>query len=180
MTHHRWAEIAVEKQSPFRPHWGLAAPDLFLDSMLNRRAWEAYLIDCTEALGNIYRNGSQTCHPKGTTYRDAQLGEFIHSIMVGHELEREVACGRKPAGEKRGESEIAAEWKPPRASGYEIVMSSWGWWLGVAETPLQEKHKAPFLARQISEWFYDTSTGIALEQPTVVLSWRGLGLSDSS
>jgi hypothetical protein len=94
--------------------------------MLNRRAWEAYPIDCTEALGNIYRNISQTCHPKGTTYRDAQLGELIHSIIVGHELEREVTCGRKPTGEKRGESETAVEWQPPRASGYEITMSSRG------------------------------------------------------
>jgi hypothetical protein len=32
---HRWrAEIAAEERSPFRPHRGLAAPDLFLDTML--------------------------------------------------------------------------------------------------------------------------------------------------
>jgi hypothetical protein len=29
MTHHRRAGIAAEKRSPFRPHRGLAAPDLF-------------------------------------------------------------------------------------------------------------------------------------------------------
>jgi hypothetical protein len=32
--HHRRAEIVVEKRSPFRPHRGLAAPNLFLDTML--------------------------------------------------------------------------------------------------------------------------------------------------
>jgi hypothetical protein len=32
---HRWrAETAAEKQSPFKPHGGLAAPDLFLNTML--------------------------------------------------------------------------------------------------------------------------------------------------
>jgi hypothetical protein len=34
MTHHRGAEIATEEQSPFKPHRGLAALDLFLDTML--------------------------------------------------------------------------------------------------------------------------------------------------
>jgi hypothetical protein len=34
MTHRRRAEIAAEEQSPFRPHRGLAALDLFLDTML--------------------------------------------------------------------------------------------------------------------------------------------------
>jgi hypothetical protein len=34
MTHHRRAEIAAEEQSPFMPHRGLAALDLFLDTML--------------------------------------------------------------------------------------------------------------------------------------------------
>jgi hypothetical protein len=32
--HRRQAETAAEKQSLFRPHRGLAAPDLFLDTML--------------------------------------------------------------------------------------------------------------------------------------------------
>jgi hypothetical protein len=35
MTHHLRAEIATEKQSPFRPHQCLAAPNLFLDTMLS-------------------------------------------------------------------------------------------------------------------------------------------------
>jgi hypothetical protein len=34
MTHHRRAEIVAEKRSPFRPQRGLAASDLFLDTML--------------------------------------------------------------------------------------------------------------------------------------------------
>jgi hypothetical protein len=29
----------------------------------------------------------------------------------------------------------------------------------------------PYLVRQMSKWFYDTSTGAALEQPIVVLLW---------
>jgi hypothetical protein len=38
------------------PHRDLATPDLFLDTMLNRRTYEAYPTDCTEALGIIYGN----------------------------------------------------------------------------------------------------------------------------
>jgi hypothetical protein len=33
-THRRRAEIAAEKRSPFMLHRGLAAPKLFLDTML--------------------------------------------------------------------------------------------------------------------------------------------------
>jgi hypothetical protein len=36
----------------FGPYRGLATPDLFLDTMLDRRTREACSIDCTEALGN--------------------------------------------------------------------------------------------------------------------------------
>jgi hypothetical protein len=32
--YHQRAEIAAEERSPFRTHRGLAAPDLFLDTML--------------------------------------------------------------------------------------------------------------------------------------------------
>jgi hypothetical protein len=35
-----------------------------------------------ETLGNIYGNISQACRPKGKTYRDTQLGELVHSIVV--------------------------------------------------------------------------------------------------
>jgi hypothetical protein len=35
MTHHRRAKIAAEERSPFRPYRGLAAPYLFLDTMLS-------------------------------------------------------------------------------------------------------------------------------------------------
>jgi hypothetical protein len=109
MTHHQRAKITAEKRSPFRPHRGLAATDLFLNTMLNRRIWEACPIDCTEALGNIYRNRFQTCRPKGKTYRDAQLRELVHSVMVEHAPEHEVVCGSKPTGEKRDEDDTAAE-----------------------------------------------------------------------
>jgi hypothetical protein len=34
----------------------------------------------------------------------------------------------------------------------------------------EQREKPPYLARVMSKWFYDTSTGIALEQPTVVFS----------
>jgi hypothetical protein len=53
-THRRRAEIAAKKRSLFKPHRDLAALDLFLDTMLDRRTREACLIDYTEALGNIY------------------------------------------------------------------------------------------------------------------------------
>jgi hypothetical protein len=39
-----------------------------------------------------------------------------------------------------------------------------------ARTP-RTTEKAHFLVRQMSKWFYNTSTGTALEKPTVVLSW---------
>jgi hypothetical protein len=54
MTHHPRAEIAVEKRSPFSHHQGLAAPDLFLDTMLEKRIWEACPIDYTEVMDNTY------------------------------------------------------------------------------------------------------------------------------
>jgi hypothetical protein len=40
MTHHLRVEIAAKKRNPFRPYRGLAALDLFWDTMLNRRIWE--------------------------------------------------------------------------------------------------------------------------------------------
>jgi hypothetical protein len=77
--------------------------------MLDRRTWEACPIDCTKGLGNIYRNRSQTCHPKGKTYRYAQLGELVRSVTVEHAPEHEVTYVCEPIGEKRGEGETAAE-----------------------------------------------------------------------
>jgi hypothetical protein len=56
-----------------------------------------------ESLSNTYRNGSQTCRPKGKTYRYAQLGELVHSIAVEHAPEHEVAYESELAGEKREE-----------------------------------------------------------------------------
>jgi hypothetical protein len=67
------------------------------------------LIDCTDAPGDIYRNGSQTCHPKGRTSRDSQLGELVHSVMAEHVSEHEVVCGSELTGKKCGEGETADE-----------------------------------------------------------------------
>jgi hypothetical protein len=104
---------------------GLAAPDLFLDTMLNRRIWEASPIDCTEGLGNIYGNGSQTCRPKNKIYRYAQVRELVHSVTVQHASEHDFIRGSKPAGKKH-EGETTTEQQPPQASGCEVVTSSQG------------------------------------------------------
>jgi hypothetical protein len=162
MIHHQWAEIAAEKRSPFKPHRGLAAPDLFLNTMLNWRTWKACSINHTEALGNIYGNGSQTYCLKGKTYKDAQLGELVQSIVVKDAPEHEAVSGSEPIEEARGEGETAAKRQPPRASSCEATTWSWEWWLGVARTPLQKKHKSRFLACQMLKWFYDTSNGTAM------------------
>jgi hypothetical protein len=62
---------------------------------------------------------------KDKTYKDAQLGEFVHSIAVEHAPEHEVICGSKPAGEKHGDTETAAE-RYPQALGHEVTTSSRG------------------------------------------------------
>jgi hypothetical protein len=62
-----------------------------------------------ETLGKIYGNGYRACHPKGKTYRDAQLDELVHSIVVKHAPEQGIVCGREPAGEKCREGETATE-----------------------------------------------------------------------
>jgi hypothetical protein len=152
--------IAAQKRSPFRPHWGLAAPDIFLDTMLVRRTWEACPIDCTKGLGNIYGNRSQICWPKDKTYRYAHLEELVHSVAVENAPEHKVTCESEPAGEKHGEGKTAAERQPPRASRCVAATSSWGWRLGVAKTHTP-RPKTPFLAHQILKWFYDTSSGTA-------------------
>jgi hypothetical protein len=77
--------------------------------MLDQKTCEACSINCMEGLGNIYGNKLQTCRPKGKTYRYAQLGELVRSIVVEHAPEHEVICGSKPAREKHEEGEIAAE-----------------------------------------------------------------------
>jgi hypothetical protein len=94
--------------------------------MLDRRTWKACLIDCTEGLVNIYGNGSQIYHPKGKTYRYAQLAELDHYITVEHALEHKVIYGSKPTWEKYGEDETAAEQQPSRASDREAATSSRG------------------------------------------------------
>jgi hypothetical protein len=125
-THRRRAETAAEKWSLFKPHRGLAAPDLFLDTMLDRRICETRPIDCMEGLDNIYENRSQTYRPKGKTYRYAQLRELVHPVTIEHASKHEVICESKPAGEKHGEGEPTAERQPPRASGCKAATSSQG------------------------------------------------------
>jgi hypothetical protein len=65
----------------------------------------------------------QTCHPKGKTYKDAQPGELVYSIVIEQLPEHELACGSEPAWE-RGEGEVVTEQQPPRASGCEATTSS--------------------------------------------------------
>jgi hypothetical protein len=93
-------------------------------------------------LGQHIRERIQTCHPKGKTYRDAQLRELVHSVAVEQLPEHELACGSKPAWE-RGEGETVAEQQPPRASGCEAATTSRGRQLRVVEVLLPEKHQAP-------------------------------------
>jgi hypothetical protein len=81
--------------------------------------------------------------------------------MVEQLLEHELVCGSKPAWEHR-EGEAIAEWQPPRAAGCEAATSSRGRRHGATEASLPEKHQAPYLARQMSNWFYDTSTGATI------------------
>jgi hypothetical protein len=95
-----------------------------------------------ENLGQYIRERIQICHPKGKTYRDTQLGELVHFITVEQLPEHKHACGSEPAWE-RGEGEAVAEQQPPRASGCEAAMSSWGRRPGVVEALLPEKHQAP-------------------------------------
>jgi hypothetical protein len=79
---------------------------------------------------------------KGKNYRDAQLGELVHSVAVEQLLEHELICGSEPTWE-REEGEAIAEQQPPRASACEAAPSSWGRQLGVVEAPLLEKHQVP-------------------------------------
>jgi hypothetical protein len=158
MTHRQWAEIAAKKRSPFRPHRGLAALDLFLDTMLNRRIWEACPIDCTKALGNKYGNISQTCHPKSKTYSGAQL-----------------------RGARRGEAGRRWKccWTTATSSlelwGHNIIAGMMTW--STKNTASRETPSSPFLVHQISKWFYDTSTGTTIRVAHFGLLLEGLRLS---
>jgi hypothetical protein len=91
--------------------------------MLDWRTGEACLIDYTESLGNIYESRSQTYCPKGKTYRDAQLGEHIHSVAVEHVSEHKVVCGSEPVGEKCGEGAVATIWwRHGRLTGCSLLL----------------------------------------------------------
>jgi hypothetical protein len=76
-------------------------------------------------LGQHIRKQIQTCHPKGKTYKDAQLGELVHSVMVEQLPEHQLAYGSEPTWE-RGEGEAVATQQPPRASSCEATLSSRG------------------------------------------------------
>jgi hypothetical protein len=65
-----------------------------------------------ENLAQHIQEWIQTCHLKGKTYKDAQLGELIHSVAVEQLSEHELACGSEPTWE-RGEGETVAEQQPP-------------------------------------------------------------------
>jgi hypothetical protein len=73
----------------------------------------------------IYTEQIQTCHLKGKTYRDAQLRELVHSVMVKQLPKHKLACVSEP-GWKREEAEAIAEQQLPQASGCEAAMSSRG------------------------------------------------------
>jgi hypothetical protein len=95
-TRRRRAETAAEKRSLLRPHRGLAAPGLFLDTMLTgehgRHArltvWKPWV---------TYTGTDPDMSPEGKTYRDAQLGELVYSVAVEQLPEHELACGSEPA-----------------------------------------------------------------------------------
>jgi hypothetical protein len=61
-----------------------------------------------ENLGQHIWERIQTCHPKGKTYRDTQLGEFVDSVAIEQLLEHELAYGNELAWE-HGEGEAVAE-----------------------------------------------------------------------
>jgi hypothetical protein len=92
--------------------------------------------------GQHIRERIQTCHPKGKTYRDAQLGGIVHSVAVEQLPEHELVCESEPTWE-RGEGEAVTEQQSPRASVCEAAMSLRGRRLEVVEVLLPEKHHTP-------------------------------------
>jgi hypothetical protein len=60
----------------------------------------------------------------GKSYRDAQLGELVHSVAVEHVPKHEVIYWSEPIVEKHIEGETTAEQQPPQPSGCEAAMSS--------------------------------------------------------
>jgi hypothetical protein len=127
-----------------------------------------------ETLGNIYENGSGHVSRRVKTYRDAQLGELVHSVVVEQLPENELVCGSEPAWEHE-ECEVVAEQQPPRDSGCEAATSSRGRRHGVAEASLSEKHQAPLsgalnvevVLRHFHQCRYRSS-------PMWFFYWRGL------
>jgi hypothetical protein len=111
-------------------------------------------------LSNIYGNGSrhvtQRVKPTKTLNRESL---FILSRLSSC---RSTNSPESESAWESGEGEDVAEQQSPRALGYEATTSSWRRRLGVVEASLPEKHQAPYLARQMLKWFYDTSIGAAI------------------
>jgi hypothetical protein len=82
-THHPRAE----KRSPFRPHRGLAAPELFLDTMLTGEHGRHARLTM-ETFYNIYGNGSRHV---------TRRVKLIETLAVEQLLEHGLACGSEPA-----------------------------------------------------------------------------------
>jgi hypothetical protein len=83
----------------------------------------------------------QIYYMKDKIYKDVQLRELVHSVVVEQLLEHELACGSEPAWE-RGEGESIVEQQPPRTSDCEATTSSRGRRLRVVEVLLPEKYQA--------------------------------------
>jgi hypothetical protein len=126
-----------------------------------------------ENLGQHIRERIQTCHPKGKTYRNAQLGELVHFITVEQLAEHELSCESEPAWE-RGEGEAVAQQQPPRVSGCEATTSSQGRRIRVVEALLPEKTSSPPSWRAKCRCSFVTLPPMPLqEQPVVILLLQG-------
>jgi hypothetical protein len=109
MTHHRQAKIAAKKRSPFNPHRGLAAPDLFLDIMLDQRTWKACSIDCRESLGNIYGTD-----PKHVTRRVKHTKMLSwENIFIPSRLSTRWSTKSSVGVNPQGRSVERVRWPPP-------------------------------------------------------------------
>jgi hypothetical protein len=122
-----------------------------------------------EILGNIYGSISQPYHPKGKTYRDAQIGELVHSVMIEHALEYGVAYRGEPVGEKRGEGEISTERQPPCPQGESrnVIMGMTAW--RSRNTAPRETPSPPTRRTKCRNGFATLPPVLPQEQPAMVL-----------
>jgi hypothetical protein len=146
--------------------------------MLDQRTWEAHPIDYTKSLGNIYGNGSQTCCPKGQTYRDAQLGELAHSTRLSTHRSMKSFATVNP--QRRSVEKVKlllnnSHLEPQAIEGCNVITGMTTW--SSRNTALRETQSRPFLARQMSKWFYNTFTDTAIRATHYDLLLEGLKLS---